>query len=93
MEAIFIIIALIPAVVFWFLDGFFLYKEKLYRKLYEYATNIELEKIDFSLNVYRFKDDISGFFRVIFSKTLLFFYGSILIVMVLALLRFEFFIK
>lgn len=93
MEAIFIIVALIPAVVFWVLDGFFLYQEKLYRKLYEYATNLELENIDFSLNAYRFKDDISSFFRVIFSKTLLLFYVPILTVIVSALFGFEFFIK
>ena len=72
----------------WYLDGFFLLQERLYRKLYN-ETRKRKDKIDFSLNANKFKCKKSNkmqickcekkckstIFYVIFSKTLWVFYG------------------
>ena len=34
---VFVFLAYIPATVFWGLDGFFLWQEQLYRKLYDHG--------------------------------------------------------
>lgn len=52
-------IILIPLVSFWYLDAFFLYTEKLYRKMYEWViTERPNGKIDYmyDLNPHRFKN-------------------------------------
>ena len=36
-------IAFIPLLVFWFLDAYFLWQERLYRKLYEWVINNRLK--------------------------------------------------
>ncbi len=85
-------IAFIPLLVFWFLDAYFLWQERMYRKLYEWVINnrLKTEEYLFDLNVYRFKDQVESRFRIMFSITLGWFYGSIaiLIVIYLALLFF-----
>ncbi len=54
-------IVLIPLISFWYLDAFFLYTEKLYRKMYEWVIterlNANSEKI-YDLNPHRFKEQL-----------------------------------
>ena len=78
-------IAFIPLFVFWFLDAYFLWQERMYRKLYEWVINNRLETKEylFDMNAYRFKDEVQSKFRIMFSITLGFFYGSIAILIVI----------
>jgi len=78
-------IAFIPLLVFWFLDAYFLQQERLYRKLYEWVTNNRLQTDEylFDMNAYRFKDEVQSRFRIMFSITLGWFYGSIAILIVI----------
>lgn len=80
-------IAFIPLLVFWFLDAYFLWQERMYRKLYEWVINnrLKTEEYLFDLNVYRFKDQVQSRFRIMFSITLGWFYGSIAILIVIYL--------
>ena len=48
-------IALAPILVFWALDGYFLWQERLYRALYDHVRTLEEAQIDFSMNVALFK--------------------------------------
>jgi len=50
-------IAFIPLLVFWFLDTYFLWQERLYRKLYEWVVNNRLKTDEylFDMNAYKFK--------------------------------------
>lgn len=54
-------ILLIPLISFWYLDAFFLYTEKLYRKMYEWVIearpNENSDKL-YDLNPHRFKSDL-----------------------------------
>jgi len=75
-------IAFIPLLVFWFLDSYFLQQERLYIKLYEWVIHNRLntEKYSLDMNAYRFKDEVQPRFRIMFSITLGWFYGTIAIV-------------
>ena len=78
-------IAFIPLFVFWFLDAYFLWQERLYRKLYEWVINNRLKTDEylFDMNTYRFKDAVQSKFRIMFSITLGWFYGSIAILIII----------
>jgi len=79
---LFVLVAYFPAFMFWFLDGFFLHQEKLYRKLYEEVAVGRIGNDEFTLNTTPVKNDIDSLSSVFFSKTLLPFYGVIIGVIV-----------
>jgi hypothetical protein len=78
-------LAFIPLIVFWFLDAYFLWQERMYRRLYEWVINnrLKTEKYLFDMNAYRFKDEVQSRFRIMFSITLGWFYGSIIILIII----------
>jgi hypothetical protein len=78
-------IAFIPLIVFWFLDAYFLWQERMYRKLYEWVINnrLKTEEYLFDMNAYRFKDKVQSRVRIMFSITLGWFYGSIAILVII----------
>jgi len=71
----FLYLALLPTLVFWGLDGFFLWKEKAYRTLYDNVRSKEPEEIDFDMDATGEGDDLAGWLDAVFSKTLLPFHG------------------
>lgn len=73
-------LSFIPLLVFWFLDSYFLWQERLYRKLYNYVVENRLNSDEniFDMNAYRFKNKVQSKARIMFSNTLGWFYGSIL---------------
>jgi len=79
------LIAFIPLLVFWFLDSYFLWQERMYRKLYDWviANRMKTDEYMFDMNSYRFKDDVDSKPRIMFSTTLGWFYGSIAILIVI----------
>ena len=83
---LFIYLAYFPCVAFWSLDGFFLWQEKMYRKLYDEVTQKSESEIDFSLNAEKYKDDVESWLSVCFSTTLKMFHGVIFGVIVLIML-------
>ena len=72
-------LAVIPTVFFWMLDGFYLNQEKRFRRLYDAVREIDEDEINFSMDTVPFKQN-GDWFKAIVSKTLLFFYVSILFV-------------
>ncbi|NQE06461.1 hypothetical protein C5S32_11380 [ANME-1 cluster archaeon GoMg1] len=80
-----ICIAFIPLLVFWFLDAYFLWQERMYRKLYEWVINNRLKTDEylFDMNAYRFKDKVQSRVRIMLSITLGWFYGSIAILIII----------
>lgn len=74
---------------FWYLDAFFLRIEKLYRKLYEWVLeNRKQGKRDYQydLNPHRFDMQVEGIIKVMFSKTLRWFYGVIFFLILIVIL-------
>lgn len=65
---------------FWYLDAFFLRTEKLYRKMYEWVLKKRLQgikELQYNLNPHRFDTEVEHVLIIMFSKTLIFFYGII----------------
>jgi len=78
-------IAFIPILVFWYLDSYFLWLERLYRRLYDW---IRLNRLDtdehlFDMDYRRFIKDEQSKLRIMLSITLAWFYGSIFILTLL----------
>jgi len=78
-------ISFIPLLIFWFLDAYFLWQERMYRKLYDWVINnrLKTEEHLFDMNAYRFKDEVQSKFRIMFSITLGWFYCSIPILIII----------
>lgn len=74
-------IAFIPVIVFWVLDGYFLWQERLFRGEYNRIRKLNEEQIDFEINPAKHIKGRNRWLATIFSKTLLVFYGMLLIVM------------
>lgn len=81
----FVLLAYIPAVAFWSLDGYFLSLERGYRKLYEQVRVLEPDKIDFSMNTREVHSGIDHWASAFLSKTLVIFHGSIVIAIVIVM--------
>ena len=64
-------IGIVPVLVFWGLDGYFLRQERLFRDLYDHVRHLNEEDIDFSMNTGMFRQTWLG---AMFSLTLIPFY-------------------
>lgn len=78
----------IPIVFFWYLDAYFLWLERLYRKLYDWIRENRLKTTEhlFDMNYSRFTGQEKTLLQVAFSKTLLSFHGSLLLLTTLYIL-------
>jgi hypothetical protein len=74
-------LVVIPLLLFWFLDAFFLQRERLYRKLYQWVIQNRLKDDSylFSLNTARFKHESKSIIWSMTSLTLGPFYGIALL--------------
>lgn len=82
-----VLISFIPLIVFWFLNAYFLWQERMYRKLYDWviSNRLKTDEYLFDMNAYRFEGDVQSKFRIMFSITLGWFYGCIAILIVIYL--------
>ena len=77
-------IGFLPAVVFWMLDGYFLWQERLYRGLYDHVRHLEDVAVDFSMDATPFKTMwTQGWFGSTLSLTLVLFHGTLVVAIVL----------
>lgn len=78
-----ILIALFLAIIFWVLDGYFLSEERKYRDLYDHVRKLDEKDIDFSMDTRPHNNDYNSWICSIFSKTLMWFYFSLIILMMI----------
>lgn len=79
------ILALFPAAAFWVLDGYFLWQERLFRKLYDRVRLQDEDAIDFSMNTSVILSDVAGWLAVTFSNTLLIFHGAVVVTILIVI--------
>jgi uncharacterized membrane protein len=79
----YIIISFLPVIIFWILDAYFLSRERDFRCLYDKVRNLDENKIDFSLDISQFKERKNNWFWSMFSHTILFFYTSLIVAMLI----------
>jgi hypothetical protein len=79
------LIAFIPISVFWYLDAYFLWLERLYRRLYDWIrlNRLTTDEHLFDMDYRRFIKDEQPKLRIMFSITLGLFYGSIFVLTLL----------
>ncbi len=80
-----LIISVIPVVLFWILDGYFLWQERLFRELYKDVSKQKNEYINFQMNVGPYISGRNTWMKSIFSKTMNIFYLSLLFIMSLVI--------
>jgi hypothetical protein len=81
----YVIVAYIPVLIFWVLDAFFLYQERLFRSLYEDIRKKQNEEIDFSMDTAPFHDRRNSWTYSFFSRTLIIFYLSMVGIMLVVM--------
>lgn len=80
----FIGISFLPTILFWALDGYFLYQERLFRDLHDEIRIKDESQIDYSM---KRSSGIGKYFDATLSKTLVLFYGVIIITIAYILSR------
>jgi hypothetical protein len=80
----FSLVLLIPLVVFWYLDAFYLHKERCYIELYNWVIENRdtSEEFKYDLNYRRFEKDAGSIWKVMKSDTLLVFYGITAVILI-----------
>lgn len=74
----FIYLAYFPVIAFWHLDGYFLWQERLYRKLYDKVRLKNESEIDYSMDTRPIMGEVTSWARTSLSKTLLIFHGAVI---------------
>ena len=85
-NADFVYLAFLPAIAFWVLDGYLLWQERMYRKLYDAVRQQSDPDSDFSMNAYEYRDDVPSWPATCVSTTLLIFHGMVLGAIVVVML-------
>ena len=78
-------VTFVPIAVFWGLDGYFLWQERLFRALYDHVRVLKATDIDFSMDVSPFRTGWQrSWYGATLSITLLLFYGALTAAITLA---------
>ncbi len=79
----FVIVAYFPTIAFWLLDSYYLYQERLFRKVYDHVR--KANSVDFSLNTKQFDKGFFDWAGAALSKTLILFYGIVFITLIIVM--------
>lgn len=86
-NALFVYVAYLPATVFWALDGYYLYQERLYRHLYEKIRALNPDEIDFAMDASHFRgQNKATWAESMISKTMLLFHGILILTIVIVMI-------
>lgn len=81
----FVYLAYLPCIVFWGLDGYYLWQENLFRALYDHVRALEGREIDYSMDVKQADTTDVSWPAAVTSKTLVAFHGVVLASIVLVM--------
>lgn len=83
----YVLVAYFPTLIFWILDAYFLSQERRFRALYDYVRQLDERQVDFSMDTARFKNEWRNTWGgAMLSRTLLTYYGALMLVMLVLLL-------
>ncbi len=74
----FILLAYIPAIAFWGLDGYFLSLERSYRNLFDEVRKLTDDKINFSMKTRKEDRGLGCWAQSTISASLIFFHGALI---------------
>ena len=84
MNRFYVYVSIAILFFFWVLDGYYLARERLFIKLYD-EVRIKVGETDFSMGTERLQKR-GDWFNCAFSRTLILFYGGLLVVQLLIIL-------
>lgn len=79
----YVLAAALPVVMFWFLDGYYLQRERLFRALYDEVRVKEDIEVDYSMETKRLRKGDLTLKSVLLSKTLIAFYPALLVLILI----------
>jgi hypothetical protein len=82
----FMYLAYFPAFIFCALDGYYLWQERLFRKLYDRVRTQKEDEIDFSMDTSVVREATGSIWRAFFSQTVLSFHGAVIGAIVIVIL-------
>jgi len=82
----FIYLAYLITIILWSLDGYLLFKQRLYMQLYNKVRLTDESSIDYIIVIATL--DRSEFIKSVLSKTLILFYGSMIVLIFISILLF-----
>lgn len=86
-EALILLVTLVPILAFWGLDGYYLWQERRYRTLYNHVRTLDVDDLAYDLNVKASPSTQSvRWLPAVFSRTLIGFYGTILVTLVVIMI-------
>lgn len=84
-QPLFVYIAYFPCIVFWLLDGYFLWQERLFRALYDSVRMCDATSIDYSMDTQTTSLAAKTWIEAVLSKTLLAFHGGVLATIIIVM--------
>jgi hypothetical protein len=82
---VFMYLAYFPAVIFWALDGYYLWQERLFRKLFDRVRTLPENEIDFSMKTSVVGSQAGSIWKATFSQTILAFHGCVILSILLVI--------
>ncbi len=83
------VVSFVPLIVFWILDSYYLWQERLFRGVYNYVRGLSENEIDFLMNPLAFKGGRNTWLSTMFSVTILTFYLALLAAMIVVIIFFS----
>lgn len=88
-KVVYILIAIVPAIVFWFLDAYYLQQERRFRGVYNDVAglspdNSRINVREFEMPIQKYQCGKYCYFNVLFSKTIFPLYGIVIVGLVAA---------
>lgn len=82
----FLFLTYIPAIIFWGLDGYCLWQERLYRSLYRHVRQLPEDQVDFCMSTAKvMHGKYPTWSGAVFSKTLIAFHGALIIAIIVVM--------
>ena len=80
-NVLFVFLALLPTLIFWFLDSYYLQQERKFRAVYNNVAGLknDIEIKSFEMPIHKFTKDEYSYINVLVSKTIVWLYYPILI--------------
>jgi hypothetical protein len=84
-NVIFVFLGIAPTVLFWFLDSYYLQQERKFRGIYNNVAGLknDVEIKPYEMPIQKFQDGQYSFYKVFYSKTIAWLYGTIILLLLL----------
>lgn len=81
----YVLVSYFPAIIFWILDSYFLYQERLFQNLFDKVRLEAASTTDFSMSTKGLICDRASWEAALVSKTILIFHGTIILTICIVL--------